>query len=122
MQYENVRSAVDTSQQDKSAINRLLSGDHFSKSLALSMSYEDMVEDIGLSYRFYVKSIANGYQNPGNLYLPRGSKEAGIDFRKDLFKKVLRIGIRGDLREYKYNDELEKNGVIRILHWMPGGK
>ena len=90
---------------NKSSLRNLFSADDFWKNTAFSLKYIDEYNKAGLSYQVSVSKTANGYNNPGNLFLNPGSKNLGFMIKKSMWKKKLQLNARIDLREFKYNDE-----------------
>jgi hypothetical protein len=76
---------------------------------SLSLNYSDELTEQGLSYQFNFSKVANGYNNPGNTFLNGGSTEAGTQLRKSFLKNKLQLFFRGNLRNYKYSDELDRS-------------
>jgi len=105
------RSATNYSNTDsgrnKSDVQKIFSGNDLLQDLAFAIKYEDEYPGIDLSYQFHVNHTANGYNNPGNIFLSHGSDEIGINARKSFLKKKLQLSLRTDVREYKYNENLD---------------
>lgn len=95
-------------------LKKIISTDDFWKNTAFSIKYEDQYSKQNLSYQVYVRKTANGYNNPGNVFLNSGSAEMGFGIKKLFFQRRLQANLRGDLREYKYSDE--KNDKWRSIY------
>lgn len=97
----------DSAGQGKSSFEKILSSDDFFKNMAFSLKYKDEFSKAGLSYQIEINRTANGYENPGNQFLNSGSKELGLQMRKSFLKKKIQLSLRSNVREFKYNDELD---------------
>ena len=93
--------------RNKSDIQKIFSGNDLLQNLAFAIKYEDEYPGVDLSYQFHVNHTANGYNNPGNIFLNHGSNEIGISARKLFLNKKLQFSLRTDVREYKYNEQLD---------------
>jgi hypothetical protein len=93
--------------KNKTGMQKIFSGEDLFQNLAFAVKYEDEYPGINLHYQFHVNHTANGYNNPGNIFLNHGSTEIGINARKLFLKKKLQLSLRTDIREYKYNENLD---------------
>ena len=89
----------------ESGFKKMLSMDNFWDNTAFSVKYEDEYSRQNLSYEIHASKTANGYNNPGDIFLNAGSKELGYKLRKLFWNRRLQLNMRTDLREFKYNDE-----------------
>lgn len=113
--YSANPNVIDPNGRGKSSLNKLISADDFMRNIAFSFSYDDAFPDLDLSYGIRGGKTANGYSNPGNVFLNSGSTEIGINLRKTFIRKKLQVMIRGDMREYKFSDEGDKKWRNSLL-------
>lgn len=99
---------TDSSLPDKSAAQRIFSGDDLFKNMAFAISYDDELEDKGIAYGVHVNKTANGYTNPGSVFLNAGGQELGFNFRKSFWKRKLQASIRSEVREFKYSEDYDR--------------
>jgi hypothetical protein len=107
--YQDKGATGDSILKQGSNISRILSSNNLMANTALSINYSDELTESGLSYQFNFSKVANGYNNPGNTFLNGGSVEGGAQLRKSFLKNKLQLFFRGNIRNYKYNDELDKS-------------
>jgi hypothetical protein len=103
--YSNNRDGV----KPQSSLSRILGADNFMSNTAIAIKYADENIEKGLSYQFSFNKAANGYSNPGNSFLNSGSTEVGTQVRKSLLKNKMQLSFRGNVRDYKFNDELDRH-------------
>lgn len=100
--YNGDMARTDSSAASKGNLSRMFSADDFWSNTAIYVKYVGEDNDKGLSYQFNFNKTANGYSNPGNGFLNGGSAEWGTRLRKQLLKKKMQIGLRANLRDYKF--------------------
>lgn len=105
--YQQNNNAGDSLLKPKNNLSGILSSENFMANTALSVKYADENTEKGLAYQFNFSKVANGYNNPGNSFLNGGSTEAGTQLRKSFFKNRMQLSFRGNVRDYKYNDEID---------------
>jgi len=103
--YRQDDTIADTLLTSKNNFSRILSSKNIMDNTALSLSYADENTEKGFSYQFNFSKVTNGYTNPGNSFLAGGSTELGTQLRKYLFKRRMKVSFRGNVRDYKFNDE-----------------
>lgn len=95
----------DSTLPDKSAMQRIFSGDDLFRNMAFSVSYEDELEESGIAYGLHINKTANGYVNPGSAFLNAGGTELGVNFRKSFWKRKLQTSIRTEVRDFNYSEQ-----------------
>ena len=105
--YRQDDNTADTILKSKNNFSRILSSKNFTDNTALSLKYADENTEKGLSYQFSFSKVANGYNNPGSSFLAGGSTELGSQIRKSFLKNRMQVSFRANLRDYKFNDELD---------------
>ncbi len=88
-------------------LTRIFSSENLMSNTALSVRYADEYTEKGLAYQFNFSKVANGYINPGSSFLNSGALEVGGRIRKLFLKNRIQLSFRGNVRDYKYNDELD---------------
>jgi hypothetical protein len=106
--YQGDNRTSDTVLDTKNNFSRIFSAENFMANTAFSFNYSDENPENGLSYQVNFSKVANGYDNPGNSFLTNGSLEAGGRIRKQFLKNKLQASLRTNIREYKFNDELDR--------------
>jgi hypothetical protein len=106
--YQESGAGSDSVFKTNNPFNRILSGDNFMDNTALAVRFSDEISSRNLSYQFNFSKVANGYNNPGNTFLAGGSMEIGGGFRKTVLQQRLQISFRSNLKEYNYNDDLDR--------------
>lgn len=92
----------------QSGLKKVFSPDDFWKNTSFSVNYEDQYLKPNLSYQIHASKTANGYDNPGDIFLNSGSKEFGYAIKKTFWNKRLQVNVRSNLRQFKYNDLLNE--------------
>lgn len=109
IEFELSRSAVEYQNTDgydstgrKSALQRLLGSDDLGKTIAVIAKYQGEFAEQGLHLNASISSVAAGYYNPGNPFLPRGAKQGELGVKKSFWKKKLVVNMKGNYRLYVY--------------------
>jgi hypothetical protein len=118
--YQQNNNTNDSVLKPQSNLSKILSGENFMSNTALSVKYADENTEKGLSYQFNFSKVSNGYTNPGNSFLNGGSTEAGTQLRKSFLKNRMQLSFRGNVRDYKYNDETDSRW--RNVYMVMDGK
>jgi len=105
--YQQNNNTGDSLLKPKNNLSGILSSENFMANTALSVRYADENAEKGLAYQFNFSKVANGYTNPGNSFLNGGSTELGTQLRKSFFKNRMQLSFRGNVRDYKYSDEID---------------
>jgi hypothetical protein len=107
--YQESGLGGDSTLTPKSNLSRILNSDNLMANTALYLKYSDEFPDQGLAYQVSFNKVANGYDNPGNTFLSGGSTEIGGQVRQAFYKKKLLASVRGNMRNYKFNDEIDES-------------
>lgn len=111
MQFSNVDpEARNTDNNNKSGFGNLVNTNGL-QDLAVMVRYRGAAEKAGLIYDIKVASVGNGYNNPGNQFLATGQKEMALSVKKSFLKRKLQLGLKGQMREYKFSQELNNKWV-----------
>lgn len=99
------QGASDADGSNPSVLGKLADMSVGGSSLAGMLRMQGYYPKIGLNAQASLSLIARGYYNPGNLYLPRGTKEIRFNTRKNFLKRRLTLSVRGDIRQYQFGTD-----------------
>lgn len=97
--------------------NNLFNTDDILKSIALTINYTGQFEKLNLQTETYVRYTGINYDNPATLFIPAGSKEAGLSICKLFLRKRLQFSARTNWRIYKFS-ETSNNQYRNSSHFV----
>jgi hypothetical protein len=110
MQFRNVDPEAGNTDNNKSGFGNLINTNGL-EDLAVMVRYRGAAEKAGLIYDVKVARVGNGYNNPGNHFLATGQKELAASVKKTFLKRKLQLGLKGQVREYKFSQVLNNKWV-----------
>lgn len=110
-----------------SVLNKLTGINKAAGNMAAMIRMQGNYQKIGMNAQASLSFIAGGYDNPGNLYLPRGTKEVSFSSQKYFLKRRLTLDARGDIRRYNLGvnreDQMQNNFFSLEGRWnAPNGE
>jgi len=86
-------------------LQNLMGEGSFLGNTAISLQYNGSTQDIGLEHDLVIRFAGLQYNNPSSSFVPAGTKEAGVNLKKQFLKTKLQLMVRSNWREYQFSSQ-----------------
>ncbi|MEO6314595.1 MAG: hypothetical protein ABIU63_09125 [Chitinophagaceae bacterium] len=100
--YDNQEHNTDSLLMGANDIKQITGQSDIVQRVAVTLQWTGEVEDKKLSYAVHGTHIGREYNNPGNMFLSRGTNELGASLKKTFSGEKLQLSARGNYRSYQY--------------------
>lgn len=101
--YRNTINTSDSTVTGNALIKDAFASENLTDNLAFSLRFSGENEKKGLYHEFKILGTSLGYNNPGNNFLPGGTKEGAFDVRKTFLENKISLSARGNFRRFNFS-------------------